>query len=68
MKTISIKDKAIACLAYSLFDAENSVRLGEQNPEVVDNYFRRAKDLLLMIQTYQNKEAKENLTKAILNE
>lgn len=55
----------IAALAYALYDAENTSRLGEQPKEVMDAYFKRASALLYMIKNYQTRAARMAIAREI---
>lgn len=56
---------AEAALAYALFDAENTTRLGEQPVAVFKQYATRARVLLSAITTYQTDEARRAIARAV---
>lgn len=57
---------AEAALAYALFDARNTSRLGEQEMSVIDEYIKEARAILYMIKEYRTKEEREAISKFIL--
>jgi hypothetical protein len=54
----------VAVLAYALYDAESSGRLGE-DPGAQPEYFERARQLLYMIRTIRPKRERVCLARAI---
>jgi hypothetical protein len=58
------RDKAVALLAYALFDAENTTKLGEALLEEQSSYFKRAEQILDMIK-FRNKKFRVNLARHI---
>ena len=48
------ENKQTAKLAYALFDADSTGRLGEEPKEVIDEYFAKANKTLYMLKTYHN--------------
>lgn len=56
---------AIAAMAYSLYDAENTTRLSEDTIEAQKDYFRRAETLLEMMQRYRPKRQRVAMARAI---
>lgn len=57
-------DAATACLAYALFDADSTSRLGE-HPEAEAEYFAKAERLLYMIREYRSQSEWDMLAAAI---
>jgi hypothetical protein len=57
------REKAIAALAYALFDSENTTRLSEAAIEDQSAYFSRATSLVDMIKNYRNKKQRVNLAR-----
>ena len=57
----SSKEHAIATLAYAIYDAENTNRLGEQPHEVYLEYAKRAESLLYALLHFQNTANLANL-------
>lgn len=51
-------------LGYALFDAEHTARLGE-HPDLQEEYFKRARDILCMIREFRPKEERACLAEAI---
>lgn len=54
----------VACLAYALFDADSTARLGE-HPEAEAEYFAKAERLLYMIREYRPQAERDALADEI---
>ena len=54
----------VAALAYALYDAEHTTRLGE-HPEDLEEYFERARKLLFMLKEYRPRKERQAIIRAI---
>ena len=64
MICVSSNDKAIAALAYAMYDADNTGRLS-QDIDAQAEYFERAQKLLQAITTHQTDRERMSLAAAI---